>query len=314
MNKVAGLLRRKNSAAVVRSRETDGLRRGFNNLECSAEKRVGFRCRRWLTTRSYNRFIVERLTATLGSIALVTLIACQTVVVSRLTEEQANQVVVALNAASIAAKKVPESSSDRTPLFKVEVSSGKAARALSVLQAAELPKRPAPGWDEAFSKTSIIPTPIEERARFIAALSGEISRSIEAMPGIVDARVHIALADNRATPLEAMPVRPRASVVVKTKRKEGENNAGVTQKAIQKLVAGAVQDMKPDDVTVIEIKLPSPMRQTPELVEIGPITIARESAGALKVTAGALLFVLVILATTVIVLITRLRRTPEKVK
>jgi type III secretion protein J len=242
------------------------------------------------------------------------LLACQAPIESRLSEEQANQILVALNAASIAANKVPEGGDSRNPLFRVDVASRNTGRALSVLQAAELPKRPAPGWDEIYSKTGIIPTAMEEKTRFAAALSGELSRTIEAIPGVVNARVHIAMPDNRATPLDEKTVRPRASVFVKHHANSTESKRIEREKAIRKLISGAVQNMKPEDVSVIEVAASAKVRPVPALVQIGPITVTRESVGALRIIASAVLVSLVVLAIAVIVLFARLRRSSQNVK
>ncbi len=268
-----------------------------------------FRVSRPLIDRSRRGLI-----ALAKTLAITTAFACQVPIESRLSEEQANQVIVAPNAASIAANKVPEGGNNRNPLFRVEVESSKAGRALSVLQAAELPKRPEPGWDEIFSETGIIPTATEERARLAAALSGELSRTIESLPGVVNARIHIAMPDNRAIALDTPTVRPRASVVVKRQQSSSESNRLEREKAIQKLVAGAVQDMKPEDVSVVEVASAARIRTAPVLIQIGPITVTRETVGALPVIAESLLVSLLVLAIVVIVLFTRLRRLSQKVK
>jgi type III secretion protein J len=249
-----------------------------------------------------------------NALTVTTALACQVPIESRLSEEQANQILVTLNAASIAANKVPEGGDRRKPSFRVEVASSKAGRALSVLQAAELPKRPEPGWDEIYSETGIIPTVTEERARFAAALSGELSRTIEAIPGVLKARVHIAIPDNRATLLDTPAVRPRASVVVKRQPDSSDSKRHEREKAIQKLVAGAVQDMKSEDVSVIEVATTARVQVSPVLVQIGPITVTRETVGTLRFIAGTLLVSLVVLAIAVIVLFARLRRLSKKVK
>lgn len=254
------------------------------------------------------------LCAFVNTLAVVTSLACQVPIESRLSEEQANQILVALNAASIAANKIPEGGDKRNPYFRIEVASGDTGRALSVLQAAELPKRPAPGWEDIFHETGIIPTATEERARFVAALSGELSRTIETMPGIVDARVHVAIPDDRSITLEKPTARPRASVVIKRKRFSNESKQLKSEKAIQRLIAGAVQDMKVEDVSVIEVAIAARDQAAPALIQIGPITVTRDSVGALRLIAGTLFVFLVVLAVSVIVLLARLRHLSRKVK
>jgi type III secretion protein J len=243
-------------------------------------------------------------------ITTITLSACQVTLESRLSEEQANEVVVALNSASISANKVSEGGAERNPFYRIEVASRDVSRSLAVLHAERLPKRPQPGWDEFFGKLGVVPTVVEEKARYAAALSGELSRTLEALPGIMDARVHVALPDNRTTTLDATPIRPRASAFVRIRQIPGKTD----DVAIKKLIAGAVQEMTPDDVTVVEVQASPASRSIADLVQIGPITITRQTAPVLKVIAGSLLFIVLILAIAVILLVPRVRRFVEKEK
>src|SRR5512146_2253606 len=104
-----------------------------------------------------------------------------------LDETQANQVVVALDESGIGAEKRRDEGNEGT--WRVEVASGSSSAAHRVLAARELPRRPPPGFGEVFGKGSVVPSSSEERALYLHALSGELARSIEAIDGVVDARV-----------------------------------------------------------------------------------------------------------------------------
>ena len=45
------------------------------------------------------------------------------------------------------------------------------------------------GFGEIFGKGSLVPTPTEERALYVEALSGELARTLESVEGVTSARV-----------------------------------------------------------------------------------------------------------------------------
>ncbi len=124
---------------------------------------------------------------------LLLLAACgDEVLLHRLDEPQANQVLVALGEAGLPARKQREGSDDGT--FTVAVRPSDAAAARSLLSARDLPRTRSPGFSELFGSPGLVPTPLEEHARYLHALSGELARTLEALDGVVGARVHLALA------------------------------------------------------------------------------------------------------------------------
>ena len=126
------------------------------------------------------------------ALAFLALPACgREEILHGLEEAQANQALVALDEAGVAAEKRRDESSENA--WRVDVASGEAARAQRILAERELPHPRAPGFGEVFGKGSVVPTPAEERALYLHALSGELSRSVEAIDGVVEARVHLAL-------------------------------------------------------------------------------------------------------------------------
>lgn len=80
------------------------------------------------------------------------------------------------------------------------------------------------------------------------ALEGELARTIQTMDGVVAARVHLVLPEREAFSRTA--ARPTASVFIRA-----NGAASVAREkalAIQRLVASAVPNLKPDDVTVLD--------------------------------------------------------------
>lgn len=83
-------------------------------------------------------------------------------------------------------------------------------------------------------------------AAYWRAKEGELARTIAASPGVSAARVHIANVGGRSFQRD---LRPTASVAVT--RRTGDVSADQAQ-ALRHLVAGAVPDMDPEDVTVVD--------------------------------------------------------------
>src|SRR5690349_10882542 len=145
-------------------------------------------------------------------IALLTS-ACDARLASSLTEAQANELVAALDSHGIGAEKSASSGSGQEAAFDVAVQRGELAEALTVLEARGLPRREEPGIAETYREPALVPTPTEERARYLSALSGEIAQSLERVEGVVDARVHVAVPDTSNVPLDVAAPTPRASVL-----------------------------------------------------------------------------------------------------
>ena len=164
-----------------------------------------------------------------------------------LDETQANRVVVALAEAGLQGR--AERGDGDGAGFTVAVDSADAGRARRVLAERELPRQRPPGFAEVFAKASLVPTPIEERALYHHALSGELARSLETLDGVVEARVHLALPDpDPLRPESSRP--PRAGVLVKV-RPEARARLEALEAGIRSLVAGAAEGLEPASVSVV---------------------------------------------------------------
>jgi type III secretion protein J len=164
-----------------------------------------------------------------------------------LDEAQANEVLVALDEAGIAADKAREEGADGG--WTVRVASAEAPRAHQILAERELPRARPAGFAEVFGKGSMVPTPTEEHAMYLHALAGELARSVEAIDGVVEARVHLGLG-------QPDPLRPgarpeaRAAVLVRCRPAACATVRGL-ERGIQSLVAGATEGLSPDLVSVV---------------------------------------------------------------
>ena len=109
---------------------------------------------------------------------------------SDLTETQANEVQAALLSAGIDARKA---AMVKTKGWSIEVDRTDIPRAMAVLGASGLPRQPLRTLGEVFPKEGFVSSPLEERARYVFALSQEVEQTLRQLDGVVDARVHIAM-------------------------------------------------------------------------------------------------------------------------
>jgi type III secretion protein J len=235
------------------------------------------------------------------------LAACEATVASGLDESQANAVVVALEAEGIGASKEATAGGSDEARFDVRVPADDVGRALSALSSAELPRTEEPGIAEVFGEGGLVPTATEERARYVAALGGELARSIEGIDGVLDARVHVALPERRDFTLDEEAPRPRASVLVK--RRAGA--PALDEAEVKALVAFAVTGMQPEDVAVVTVEVAAPAANRSSLTRIGPIAVTHGSAPILKGVLGVAFALDAFLALALVFVWMRKRREPE---
>lgn len=163
--------------------------------------------------------------------------------VGSLSESEANEILATLLQAGIEAEKVPAGDG----LITVQVASDKVAQALQIMRANGLPREQFTRMGDVFKKEGLISSPLEERARYIYALSQELAETISQIDGVIVARVHVVLPDR--TPGTAEIVAP-SSAAVFIKYKEAYNLDSVVPQ-IKRLVTNSISDLSYDNVSVI---------------------------------------------------------------
>ncbi len=222
-------------------------------------------------------------------VSLLLLTACSHKIQHGLDELQANELETALTAAGIDARKVREAGRDAR--WAIEVPEDQTTAAVRILSEAGLPRRAVQGLSEIYGSPGLVPTAAEERARFILALSGEISRTLTAVPGVVHARVHLVTPPSGPPTTLQPPVRPTASVLVSARH--GMRASLLDMRAeLQALVAGAVENLAPQDVSVLVAELPAP----PSVSASGTWTASRIALVAAAALVALLATALVLLA------------------
>ena len=205
---------------------------------------------------------------------------------SGLSENDANDIVAELNRYRIPAAKQAEKEG-----FSVSVAGKDIERAVNILNAAGLPRKARTNLGEVFQKSGVISSPLEERARYIYALSQEVESTLAQIDGVVVARVHVVLPE-RIAPGE--PVQP-ASASVFIKYHENLDPDGIEPR-IRRLVATSIPGLGGrNDRDLAIVFVPAKTYQDRiEIVQLGPFKVTPDQYSLVK-TLAAILGVLLIL-------------------
>jgi type III secretion system YscJ/HrcJ family lipoprotein len=175
-----------------------------------------------------------------------------------LGEEDANEILVLLQDTDVRAQKKKDVRQNEV-FYSIIVSSDDVSKARTLLVQHNLPRRKQLGLTGVYKEKGLIPTPDEQKARFLLAIKGEIINSLSRIPDIIDSDVvlNVPSVDEFADPETRKMKRPTASVVIKAKQAAVVNQT-VTEAKVQQFVANAVESLNPRDVTVIISYLPTP--------------------------------------------------------
>lgn len=196
------------------------------------------------------------------------LAGCSGVAHHDLEERTANEVVVVLAHHDVVARKRPTSDNR----WDVVVPSTQLQRALAVLASRGLPRREADLDALLVEGGGLVPSAEDERARRLRALESDVEATFLAMDGIVDARVHAVVADERRDQ------RGGASVLLVYRTGASPPN----DEAVRAIVSGAIDGVAADDVAIVRSETVVQQPDGLELVAVGPFAVASGSAGPLR--------------------------------
>jgi len=230
--------------------------------------------------------------------------ACSVEILHDVDESTANEVLAALNRTGIEGSKLRAIQGSQAA-YTVAVSRAEAAAAWRVLRQEHLPHPAQQGLGEVFGKTGLVPTATQERALMHHAMAGELSRTLQGIEGVLDARVHLVLTTrDPLAPADAPTSPSKASVLLRTRP-----GVAIERRQVQELVAGSVKDLKPEMVSVVVVAQPAPRDSTTTapLRSVGPFQVAAGSRTALVVTLVVALVLVALLGAANIVLLRRNR-------
>ncbi|MBA1229476.1 type III secretion inner membrane ring lipoprotein SctJ [Pseudomonas viridiflava] len=184
-----------------------------------------------------------------------------------MSEQDSNEVVARLADQHIDARKRLEKGG-----VVVTVATQDMNRAVRVLDAAGLPRQSRTSLGEIFKKEGVISTPLEERARYIYALSQELEATLSQIDGVIVARVHVVLPE-RIAPGE--PVQP-ASAAVFIKHSTALDPDSVRGR-IQQMVASSIPGMSTQAAESKKFSIvfvpASEFQETTQWVSFGPFKL-----------------------------------------
>lgn len=142
--------------------------------------------------------------------SVLLLSGCKTELFGQLDENDANNMLAILLNNGIDAEKIGDKKGNT---FKLNVQDSKIPEAVSLLREHGYPREHMTSMDELFKKDGLIASPLEERVRFIYALSQSVQETLSQIDGVLIARVHVVLPENSPSGQEVKP--SSASVFIK---------------------------------------------------------------------------------------------------
>jgi type III secretion protein J len=191
-----------------------------------------------------------------GLLVAVTLAGCggSVELLSNMGEREANEVIGVLSDADIKVQKLP----GKDGAVNLTVDQANVARAIAVLSTEGMPREHRATMGDVFRKEGLISSPLEERARYLWALSQELSETISQIDGVLRARVHVVLPERSTGGEPALP--SSAGVFVKHRRNVNLDDS-VPQ--IKRLVASSIPGLTVEKVSVVLVPAGGPSQPAP---------------------------------------------------
>jgi type III secretion protein J len=218
---------------------------------------------------------------------LLIITGCKTELYSNLSEREANEMLTTLLRNGIASDKV----SDRKATFTVRVAETQMADAVEILNEYGFPRESFASMGNLFKKEGLISSPLEERIRFIYALSQSVSETLSQIDGVITARVNVVLPENDPFAEHIKPA--SASVFIKYRP---ETNLEDIKSEIKMIVEKSIEGLDYEKVSVVMLPARGSSSQTQRVAwtQIGSLKLAPQSLGTFWTIIGGLGIVLVV--------------------
>lgn len=171
----------------------------------------------------------------------LTLAGCKQPIYTKLSEAEANDVLLTLIKGGIEAQK--RTGEDGT--FSVWVSDAEIATAIELLRADAQPSEHYSNLGEVFARNSLVSSPTEERIRYIYGLQQELAKTLSQIDGVLVARVHIVVP--AADPFDASTKPSSASVFLKHR---ADINMQLVVPAVKDMVVRSIEGLTAESVAV----------------------------------------------------------------
>ncbi|SCB31591.1 nodulation protein NolT [Bradyrhizobium shewense] len=229
----------------------------------------------------------KRLDALVLLLLLLTLAGCKADLYTKVQEREANEMLGLLLSKGVDAIRVVGKDGTST----IQVEERQLAYSIELLNDHGLPRQSFKSLGEVFKGAGLVASPVEERARYVYALSEELSRTINDIDGVLSARVHVVLPKNDLLRQDATP--SSASVFI---RHASNAKLSALLPQIKMLVANSIEGLSYDKVAVVFV----PVERAQHEVSVVPAAASAEPtkfiASHIAIGAGGALAALGILS------------------
>jgi len=211
---------------------------------------------------------------------LMLLTGCQEQFYTGLAEQDANEILALLLDRGVDARKEP----GEKGTWNLTVERDQIAGSMELLEKNGLPRTRYDNMGKIFKKDGIISSPLEEKARFIYALSQEVAGTIAQIDGVLAARVHLVLQEEDALGERITPA--SASIFIKHR-----NDIEMLDKTrqIKKLVENSIQGLKYESITAFLFPASPPVTATKlPYTSVAGVHVAPDSVGIVQMLLAGL--------------------------
>lgn len=163
---------------------------------------------------------------------------------SNLGEAEANEMLALLMRAGINAEKQPIADG----FLKLTVDRNQFAEAVELLTRNGFPRTTFNSIGDVFKREGLISSPLEERVRFVYALSQELSTTISEIDGVLSARVHVVLPTDSLSNANARP--SSAAIFIRHRQNAPLDMLGPE---IKRLVEKSIEGLSYENVELVMI-------------------------------------------------------------
>jgi type III secretion protein J len=204
---------------------------------------------------------------------------------SNLDEQEAVEMQAILLRQGIDCDKITE----KDNIWELKVSKNHLAEAIEILKGLGYPKDKFADMGQMFQKEGLVSSPLEERVRYIYALSQEVAQTISRIEGVITARVHVVLPEN--DPLSEYFQPSSASVFVKH-RQTLDIQSHIHQ--IKQLVINSIEGLNYDKVSIVPFATSMVSIAPQQFERILGIEIAAAYAARFRILVCGLIFFMAI--------------------
>jgi type III secretion protein J len=118
---------------------------------------------------------------------------CQMELYGSLSENDANNMLSIMLSNGVDAEKIKDK---KGKVYALMIDENKIPKAIALLREHGYPREKVTGVQDLFKKEGLVSSPMEERVRYIYALSQSVQETLSQIDGVLTARVHIVMPEN----------------------------------------------------------------------------------------------------------------------